>query len=267
MRRATYNKIPPRQEEEQFKIGKMRIIHKKEFPESNSNLSGKLSDTNDFHVSKVEEEFRDFIIAQKHPCLMANTVFQMENYHLRVYDNIQCDNTAKAVLSDIENYLANYNFESNTFESLIICFKDNDFKTETQFEKALWDFLQKLHNNDNAPWDPTVSQDPNNPNFSFSIKGKAFYIVGMHPNSSRLARQAPYCTLVFNLHWQFEKLREMGTYQRVKKRIRERDEMLQGSINPVLRDHGSESETKQYSGRKVDSSWKCPFQHKQLINK
>jgi hypothetical protein len=219
-------------------------------------------------MDKVEEEFRDFIIAQKHPCLMANTVFQMGNYHLRVYDTIQSDNTAKAVLSDIENYLANYDFESNTFESLIICFKDNDFKTEIQFEKILWDFLQKLHNNDNVRWDPTVSQDPNDPNFSFSIKGRAFYIVGMHPNSSRLARQAPYCTLVFNLHWQFEKLRAMGTYQRIKKRIRQRDEILQGSINPVLRDHGSESETKQYSGRKVDSSWKCPFQHKQiLINK
>lgn len=107
-----------------------------------------------------------------------------------------------------------------------------------------------------------MSDDPNNPNFSFSIKGKAFYIVGMHPQSSRLARQAPYCTVVFNLHWQFEKLREMGAYQAVKNKIRLRDKKLQGTINPVLRDFGSDSETRQYSGRNVGAEWECPFHHK-----
>ena len=69
------------------------------------------------------------------------------------------------------------------------------------------EFLQKLHNHDDSQWEPNVSEDPNDSNFSFSIKGKAFYIVGMHPESSRMARRAPYCTVVFNLHWQFEKLR------------------------------------------------------------
>ena len=119
--------------------------------------------------------------------------------------------------------------------------------------------LQRLHNNDDEDWDESVSPDPNDSDFSFSVKGKAFYIIGMHPNSSRLARQAPYCTVVFNLHWQFEKLREMGTYQKVKERIRKRDKALQGTINPILRDFGTDSETKQYSGREVEANWKCPF--------
>jgi FPC/CPF motif-containing protein YcgG len=126
----------------------------------------------------------------------------------------------------------------------------------------LWNFLQKLHDNDTVPWDENVSQDPDDSNFSFSIKGRAFYIVGMHPQSSRLARSAPYCTVVFNLHWQFEKLREMGKYQSIKNRIRWRDKALQGTINSVLRDFGEQSETKQYSGRAVDNNWKCPFHYK-----
>lgn len=213
-------------------------------------------------TNTVDQNFRDFIVTQKHPCIMANTVFKMENYHLKVYDNLTSSKNIQSILSDIENYIEKYDFESNTFETLIMCFKDNFFETETEFESALWTFLQKLHNNDDESWDPNVSDDPNNPNFSFSIKGKAFYIVGMHPQSSRLARQAPYCTVVFNLHWQFEKLREMGAYQAVKNRIRLRDKKLQGTINPVLRDFGNDSETRQYSGRNVGAEWECPFHHK-----
>lgn len=210
-------------------------------------------------IKKIEDEFKDFIVDQQHPCVMANTVFQMNQYHLKVYDDIHSDANIQPILSVIDDYINSYDFDSNSFESLIICFKENQFAAEKEFELALWNFLQKLHDYDDAPWDPNVSDDPNHPNFSFSLKGKAFYIVGMHPQSSRIARQAPYCTLVFNMHWQFEKLREMGSYQRVKSRIRRRDEALQGSINPVLQDFGDDSETKQYSGRHVSSSWKCPF--------
>jgi len=74
-----------------------------------------------------------------------------------------------------------------------------------------------------------------------------------------MARQSPYPTIVFNLHAQFEQLRAMGSYKKVKKRIRKRDKKLQGHINPVLKDFGKDSETKQYSGRAVDNAWKCPF--------
>jgi hypothetical protein len=214
------------------------------------------------NIKEIENAYKHFIIKQKHPCVMANTVFMMEDYYLKVYDTITSNDIIDPILSDIEHYLDNYNFESNEFETLIFCFKNDAFQSEKQFENSMWNFLQKLHNHDDREWDHNVSQDPDDPDFSFSIKGKAFYIVGMHPQSSRMARRAPYCTIVFNLHWQFERLREMGTYQAVKKRIRRRDKKLQGHINPVLRDFGKDSETKQYSGRDVEPQWKCPFHTK-----
>ena len=40
---------------------------------------------------------------------------------------------------------------------------------------------------------------------------------------------------------------------------RARDLALQGSINPNLADFGTAPETRQYSGRKVEAGWKCPF--------
>lgn len=210
----------------------------------------------------IRQEYKEFILDKNHPCVMANAVFMQDNYQLRVFDKMDNDDNIDPILEIIENYLERYDFESNDFESLMVCFKNSHFESEKAFEDSLWNFLQKLHDEDDVSWDDEVSDDPDSPNFSFSIKGKAFYIIGMHPNSSRLARQTPYPTVVFNLHWQFERLREMGTYQAVKKRIRRRDKKLQGHINPVLRDFGSDSETKQYSGRNVEKEWKCPFHAK-----
>ncbi|WP_179008548.1 guanitoxin biosynthesis heme-dependent pre-guanitoxin N-hydroxylase GntA [Winogradskyella forsetii] len=217
--------------------------------------------TEDFQT-ELESEYKTFILKQKHPCIMAKTVFLQENYHLKIYEDIEKETSLSSLMDDLKTYINQYNFDSNTFESFIAVFPNNHFETEIDFEKSLWQTLQKLHYLDDTEWDVTVSENPEDTNFSFSLNGKAFYIVGLHPNSSRKARQAPCTTIVFNLHWQFERLREMGTYKTVKKRIRKRDKKLQGTINPVLKDFGNDSEAKQYSGRVVDSDWKCPFQSK-----
>ena len=212
-------------------------------------------------LKKIEEDFRNFIENEEHPCIMAKSIIKMENYRLGVYDNMEDPSELQQLLSDLKDYLENYDFEGNNFESFLAVFPKNTFDDEISFEKALWNSLQKLHELDDQEWDPRVSDDPENPNFSFSLGGRAFYIIGMHSKSSRLARRAPYPTFVFNLHHQFEKLREMGTYETVRDTIRQNDADLQGEINPVLRDFGQDSEAKQYSGRNVEKNWKCPFHH------
>ncbi|MDO6760214.1 guanitoxin biosynthesis heme-dependent pre-guanitoxin N-hydroxylase GntA [Tamlana sp. 2_MG-2023] len=226
------------------------------------NIYEKPSHTN---IKAIEKNFRTFILEKKHPCLMAKSVFKADNYHLKTYAEMNSSQTAKLLLEDLENYIVQYDFESNHFESFIAVFPNDSFEDEITFEKNLWHLLQLLHDHDDCAWDPAVSDDPNDSNFSFSIKGEAFYIIGLHPKSSRLARQSLHPTLVFNLHWQFEHLREMGSYSKVKKKIRKRDKKRQGSINPVLKDFGKDSETKQYSGRAVEKDWKCPFHTKSQL--
>ena len=108
-------------------------------------------------------------------------------------------------------------------------------------------------------WDPTVDDDPRSATFSFSIGGRAWYVIGLHPAASREARRFDSVALVFNPHTQFERLRASGRYELVKRSIRERDVALQGSVNPTLADHGERSEARQYSGRNVPSDWQCPF--------
>lgn len=213
-------------------------------------------------IRSSKKEYDNFILENDHPCLMAQTVFSMDQVDFHEYGNFGSIETAHLILKDLRQYVEKYNFDSNDFLTFMAVFKGRKEYSEEEFEELLWQQLQYLHEEDNFPWDPSVKPDPENPDFSFSLIGKAFYIVGMHPNSSRKARQAPYPTLVFNLHWQFERLREMNTYQKVRDKIRERDSELQGSINPMLEDFGERSEARQYSGRKVGDEWKCPFLHK-----
>ncbi len=210
---------------------------------------------------EIRIAFDDFIIGRDHPCIMAQTVFTMDKVDFHIYEHPGSLETARMILQDLKKYVATYDFESNDFQSFIAAFRGTPEYTEEEFETMLWEQLQLLHDLDDTTWDREVSSDPENPDFSFSLAGRAFFIVGMHPNSSRKARQSPVPSIAFNLHWQFEKLREMGTFETVRDKIRERDIELQGSINPMLKDYGQESEARQYSGRKVGEDWKCPFLH------
>ncbi len=213
----------------------------------------------DTNSKTAKADFNHFIIDENHPCLMAQTVFSMDKVDFHEYDNFGSRETARKILKDLKKYIANYDFDSNDFLTFLVAFRGRQNYSEEEFEQKLWEQLQHLHELDDADWDKNVDPDPKSKNFSFSLGGRAFYIVGLHPNSSRKARQAPYPAIAFNLHWQFEKLREMGSYQTVRDKIRERDIELQGEINPMLEDFGENSEARQYSGRKVGEDWKCPF--------
>ena len=73
------------------------------------------------------------------------------------------------------------------------------------------------------------------------------------------ARRFRYPTLIFNLHGQFERLRETGRYEKLRGSILARDRALQGSENPMLSRHGETSEARQYSGRAVPAGWSAPY--------
>ena len=210
---------------------------------------------------QIRSSFQDFILNEDHPCVMAQTVFSLDQVDFHTYEGFGTKATANELLKDLKTYLSNYSFESKDFRTFIAAFKGGPEFSEAEFEKTLWEQLQHLHEADDARWDEKVSADAENQNFSFSLAGRAFYVVGMHPNSSRKARQCPVPAIAFNLHWQFEKLREMGSFQAVRDKIRERDIALQGGRNPMLEDFGMRSEAPQYSGRKVGEDWKCPFLH------
>jgi FPC/CPF motif-containing protein YcgG len=138
---------------------------------------------------------------------------------------------------------------------------DDDVRDELDFERRLWAHLQALHRCDrhDFDWAPGVSSDPESSDFSFSIAGRALFVVGLHPHASRLARRSPVPCIAFNFHDQFQFLRASGKYDKMQQAIRSRDVALQGDVNPMLSRFGEVSEAMQYSGRAVRADWGCPF--------
>ncbi|UII26799.1 YqcI/YcgG family protein [Fulvivirga maritima] len=185
---------------------------------------------------------------------LKSDTLKIEDY--QYFNNIEF---TRKLYQDLLQFTRSINSNSKKFYSFIASFSLEQVKSEKQFETIMWQQLQLLNSVDNYSWDGSVSDNPEDDNFSFSVGGKAFYIVGMHPKSSRISRQCAIPALVFNLHYQFENLKTSGKYQVMKHKIRENDLGIQGVPNPMLEDFGSNSEARQYSGRAVDERWKCPF--------
>jgi FPC/CPF motif-containing protein YcgG len=193
------------------------------------------------------------------PCLGAKSVFRRGSVEHVVLDDMDSDDVPETLLTQLADFARNIEGEDG-FHSFIATFRQPVPADEASFEASLFGLLQRLHDTDDEAWAPGVGSDPNDPHFAFSAGGTAYFIVGLHPAASRVARRAPLPTLVFNPHDQFERLREEGRFDGMRGAIRRRDEDLQGSINPMVADHGDTTEALQYSGRAHGSDWEPPLE-------
>jgi FPC/CPF motif-containing protein YcgG len=197
------------------------------------------------------------ILHPAYPCLGARSVFARERAQVEALDELGTPESAHHLLRLLTTFSSELAVDAG-FASLLAVFHGPQISTEAEFERLLWHQLGLLHEADQQPWDPTVSHDPDDPHFAFSVAGRAYFVVGLHPQASRIARRMPHPTLVFNVHEQFEQLRQSERYERMRDTIRRRDEQLQGNLNPMVADHGAESEARQYSGRAVPPEWAPP---------
>lgn len=212
--------------------------------------------------NQAQAAFQRLIADFEFPCVGAKAALNSGTVSYCFYEELASDVSTRNLARDLEHFTGKVTANrDDRYATMIAVFGGPFDLTEFEFEKLLWLQLNKLHEADapNFPWDARVSSDPSAPNFSFSFAGQAYYVIGMHANSSRHARRFPWPALVFNPHEQFERLRTDGNWDRMKQTIRTRDFQLQGSINPMLSDFGEQSEARQYSGRAVEENWQPPF--------
>ncbi|MEO9891487.1 guanitoxin biosynthesis heme-dependent pre-guanitoxin N-hydroxylase GntA [Aurantibacter sp.] len=209
------------------------------------------------------QNFKDFILQENYPCIGATTSVNSRNICIGVFDEMFSDKTIENLYWGVNKYIETLSKRKSMYLTYIAIFPQNEFNDEIQFENGLWKLLSKLHNIDKNyfEWDSKVSNNPESTEFSYSLGGESFFLVGMHPKSSRKARRFHVPAIAFNLHSQFEHLRSKGRYEITKNAVRANEILFQGSINPMLADHGEGLEAKQYSGRLVENSWECPFKH------
>lgn len=211
---------------------------------------------------ELSENFAEFIKNSAFPCVGAKSALSRGTLTIVTCRSITSNWDDLRIHRKLLDWAYRYAENPGLFRSLAFVFREDEGLDEVEFEACLWERLQSLADKDawlNQPYDDRVSSDPEDPHFSLSFGGEAFFVVGMHPNASRPARRFERPAIVFNLHDQFEQLRKEQRYEKIRKTILQRDEQLAGSVNPMLARHGDASGAMQYSGREVDAEWRCPF--------
>jgi uncharacterized protein len=199
------------------------------------------------------------------PCVGSKAALAKDRIRTAQFGSLACLDEAERVHSALWRFaafIAAESEKSNDVHSLAALFSGPAATDERGFENLLWRFLQRLHEVDRERghrWAPDADSDPNAARFSLSVATHPFFVIGLHSGASRMARRFEVPVLVFNSHRQFEQLRADGRYAKMQVATRARDMALQGSINPNLADFGSAPETRQYSGRRVETDWRCPL--------
>ncbi|HTU12153.1 MAG TPA: guanitoxin biosynthesis heme-dependent pre-guanitoxin N-hydroxylase GntA [Allosphingosinicella sp.] len=210
----------------------------------------------------LEAELSAAIGHAEFPCLGAKSALARGMVRTVACRSIESAWDDVRIHEELLKWSAAYRKDPIGLRSLAIVFEGPDHLDEEQFETAMWKRLQSLADKDvwrGQPYDRNVSANTDDPLFSLSFGGAAFFVVGLHPQASRPARRLSRPTLVFNLHDQFDRLRGNGRYEGMRAKILKRDAALAGTVNPMLVRHGEASEARQYSGRVVSADWLCPF--------
>ncbi len=213
--------------------------------------------------SALIERFEAHIRDKTFPCVGAKSALARGQMQIMVAGDLRCPRDDAAVYAALRDFAKAFGREPEPFQTFAVLFPTRDELSEADFERSLWERIQRLEALDASagePYDPRVSADPDDADFCLSFGGLAFFVVGLHSGASRLARRFEVPVLVFNAHAQFEALRADGRYETLRHSIIDRDTALQGAPNPMLARHGESSEARQYSGRRVPDGWKCPFQ-------
>ena len=211
--------------------------------------------------TQIINEYLAYLKERQFPCIGAKATLARQQIKCIVAENMMCPKDDVSILKFLYSFVDNYRNSKKFYHSAAIIFQAPEFISEAMFDSLMWQRLQALSNLDaeNYNYDKRVDANPSSAKFSFSLKEEAFYIIGLHANSSRPARRFRHPTLVFNPHEQFEQLRKTDRYEIMKNVVRKRDIAYSGSVNPMLEDFGKSSEVYQYSGRQYDDTWQCPL--------
>ncbi|HSJ77847.1 MAG TPA: guanitoxin biosynthesis heme-dependent pre-guanitoxin N-hydroxylase GntA [Erythrobacter sp.] len=196
------------------------------------------------------------------PCVGAKSALAQSGLRIETARDITSTRDDRNIHKALARWSRTPADDTAEFRSLAVIFAGPRDLDECAFEAALWDRLSNLTAHDRAcgyVCEAGYSADPKDPNFALSFGGRAYFAVGLHPLSSRKARRLPYPAIIFNLHNQFERMREADRYERMREVILARDEEFDGTPNPMVARHGEVSEARQYSGRAVGDDWQCPF--------
>lgn len=206
-------------------------------------------------------EMHDFILQNKgYPCVAAIKTMQQKDYLCGYYGRFGMADSWKSLRHDLQLYIERQKATGSDYFTFWALFEKEDYISEDDFEAGLWKELSHLTSEEEKSRDWLKdSTDPQDPKFTLNIAGESFFVVGLHPHSSRIARRFSRPALIFNLRRQFDSLRAANRFDHLKEVIRKREISLQGDVNPMVLKHDDKWESIQFSGKVNSDNWQCPF--------
>lgn len=207
----------------------------------------------------IDLQFRSIIGSPQYSCVGAKSAVRTASYRIGFYGSLS--DMGFGLMHDLFEFAAEQPHIPG-LSTFVAAYNDPPFPATPEiFHEQLFLQLEHLAAHDPCAWDETVSENPLDPAFEFSFAGTAWFVVGMHPGATRVARRFMCPLLVFNSHRQFEDLRKTGRYMQMQRAIRTREASLQpdGTINPMLHESGLAPAWRQFSGVELDDSAMCPF--------
>src|SRR5690349_18020589 len=124
------------------------------------------------------QRFLDRIARPAFPCVGAKSAAAQEGIEFFEAGDLRCPRDDAALLAALQRFASGAAPDA-LFVSFVALFPATPKLAEADFEAALWQRLQALHDRDAVEfaWDPSVSPDPASPRFSLSLGGRAFYII------------------------------------------------------------------------------------------
>ena len=211
-------------------------------------------------TTAFEMEFKTLVSQKDYPCVAALRSYHKDDYQVGFYGNFGTCGEWRNLRNDLLFFLQEQKKTKSIYLSFFAVFKESTLN-EDEFEQAMWKELSYLTSEEDrqTDWAEGAMKDPLNPGFRFSLGGSEFFVVGLHPQSSRKARQFSRPILIFNIFDQFEQLKKLGQYDSMVALNRARDLRFQGSVNPMVETYGEDWESIQFSGKANPKTWKCPF--------
>ena len=218
----------------------------------------------DSNQTSVDRDIEALVKQKFYPCVAAVQSVAKKDYVVQSARGFGTGTDRQAIRGAICKYLQEWKKTRSTTYTLWITFPEDQVTTEEEFEKLMWSEISNMTSIEESKkeWAEGWSKNPTDPNFTLCIHGQAFFVVGLHPLSSRPARRFPYPAIVMNAFDQFEDLTEQGLYEPMVSKNREREMRFSGSLNPMVETHGDKWESIQFSGRDNSKEWKCPFHFK-----
>lgn len=218
----------------------------------------------DARASSVEIEIAALFESKNYPCAAALASHRKDDYVVGFYDGFGNGASWRELRRDLTYFIDRQSHTYTDYFSFWAIFEKPrpgcPVSAEEKFEADLWRELSYLTSLERREQDwGARDPDPEAKGFTFSLDGHGFFVVGLHPLSSRTSRRFSHYALVFNMTSQFQNLQRQGRYQTMVDVNRRRDLAYQGDVNPMCEEHGETWESIQFSGRKNPANWKCPF--------